>query len=158
MESVIRASFKFAKNSANCVKFICKKQCEMCEISMQKTVRIASNLYAKNSAKCVNFLQILRCFLQITLAHFSVVFAGKLAENWMAILYIFKLFRDDFYVTVCRDGKGGISVKSRSNCGNPDRDCTENTRFCSAVSTKSEIVKVMPEKRLTPHSNRNPPV
>ena len=105
-----------------------------------------------------------------------------------------------FYVTACRDGKGGISVKSRSNCGNPDWDCTENrrlaifyifqafswwflmklcagkggipagksrnpgryctenTRFCSAMSTKSGIVKVMPEKRLTPCFNRNPSV
>ena len=30
------------------------------------------------------------------LGAFSVFFAGKLAENCMAILYIFKLFRDDF--------------------------------------------------------------
>ena len=40
---------------------------------------------------------------------------------------------------MCRDGKGGIPVKSRCKCGNPDRDCTENNRFCSAKSTKSEI-------------------
>ena len=45
-----------------------------------------------------------------------------------------------------------------SKCGNPDRDCTENTRFCSAMSTKSEIVKVIPEKRLTPRFKRNPSV
>ena len=63
-----------------------------------------------------------------------------------------------FYGTVCRDGRGGIPVKSRYKCGNPDRDCTENTRFCSAMSTKSEIVKVIPEKRLTPRFNRNPSV
>ena len=64
-----------------------------------------------------------------------------------------------FYGTVCRDGKGGlIPVKSRCKCLNPDRDCTENTRLCSAMSTKSEIVKVIPEKRLTPRFNRNPSV
>ena len=31
-------------------------------------------------------------------------------------------------------------------------------KMCSAMSTKSEIVKVMPEKRLTPRFNRNPSV
>ena len=31
--------------------------------------------------------------------------------------------------TVCRDGKGGIPVKSRCKCGNPDRDCTEKNSF-----------------------------
>ena len=41
--------------------------------------------------------------------------------------------------TVRRDGKGGIPVESRCKCGHPDRDCTENNRFCSAKSTKSEI-------------------
>ena len=175
-----------AKNSANCVKLVCKKQCEMRQIGMQKTVRNASNWYAKNSAKCVKFvlkktvrnasnssakntakyfiflqilLQILRCFLHINMAHFSVFFAGKLTENWMAILYIFQAFSWWFFMgSVRRDGKGGIPVKSRWKCGHPDRDCTENTRFCSAMSTKSEIVKVMPEKRLNPRSNRKPPV
>ena len=44
------------KNSAKCVKFMCKKQCEMRKIRMQKTVQNASNLYAKNSAKCVKFI------------------------------------------------------------------------------------------------------
>ena len=34
-----------------------------------------------------------------------------------------------FYGTVCRDGKGGIPVKSRCKCGNPDRDCTEKNSF-----------------------------
>ena len=49
---------------AKCVKFMCKKRCEMRQIYVQKTVRNASNLcaktvrnarhqYAKNSAKCV---------------------------------------------------------------------------------------------------------
>ena len=34
-----------------------------------------------------------------------------------------------FCRTVCRDGKGGIPVKSRCKCGNPDRDCTEKKSF-----------------------------
>ena len=38
-----------------------------------------------------------------------------------------------FHGTVCRNGRGGIPVESRCKCGNPDRDCTENTRFCSAM-------------------------
>ena len=66
--------------------------------------------------------------------------AGKFPGKCMAIFYIFS----SFFVmilngTVCRDGKGGIPVKSRCKCGHPDRDFTENTRFCSAMSTKSEI-------------------
>ena len=44
------------ENSAKCGKFTCKKQCEMREINMQKTVRNARNLCAKNSAKCVKFM------------------------------------------------------------------------------------------------------
>ena len=139
------------KNSAKCVKFICKKQCKMRQIHLQKTLRIASNSYARNTAncvefmckkvtaKCVYFLQILRCFLHIHEAHFSVF----LQENRQKIVWqfciFFKLFREDFYGTVSRDGKCGIPVESRCKFGNPDRDCTENIRFCSAKSTKSEI-------------------
>ena len=44
------------KNSAKCVKLKCKKQCEMREIEMQKTVQNASNSYAKNSVKCVKLI------------------------------------------------------------------------------------------------------
>ena len=43
------------RNSANCVKFIYKKQCELRQIYMQKTVQNAWNWYAKNSANCVKF-------------------------------------------------------------------------------------------------------
>ena len=154
----------------------------MCEIHMQKTVQIASNLYAKNSAKCVQFICKKQCKLrqiymqkkQCELREFSANFAVFLADkfgaffsvfcrkNWQKIEWQFCVisifFVTIFYVTVCRDGKGGISVKSRSNFGHPDWDCTENTRLCSAMSTKSEIVKVIAEKRLTPRSNRKPAV
>ena len=50
------ASNSYEKNSAKCVKFMCKNQCEMRQIHMQKTVRNAWNLCAKNSAKCVKFM------------------------------------------------------------------------------------------------------
>ena len=92
-----------------------------------------SNTFSKNTKEnCVfweNFIwRIFQCFLQESLQEIIWQFS-----------ICFKLFRDDFYGTVCRYGKGGIPVKSRCKCGNPDRDCTENTRFCSAKSTKSEI-------------------
>ena len=141
------ASNSHAKNTAKCISLICKKHYKMRQIHMQK-----------NTAKCVSFLQIFHIFLHMNFAHFSVFFAGKFAEIVWQFSIFFKPFRDDFYGTVCRDGKGGIPVESRSKCGNPDRDCTENTRFCSAMSTKSEIVKVIPQKRLNPRSNRKPPV
>ena len=67
---------------------------------------------------CIWILRIFQCLLQ---------------ENLQKIVWqfsiFFKLFRDDFYETVCRDGKGGIPVKSRCKCGNPDRDCTEKNSF-----------------------------
>ena len=161
----------YAKNNSKCVKFICKKQCEMREINMQKTVRNASNSYAKNSAKRVKFIckkqcemrqihmqktvrnawnsyvktvrnakGISRCFLHRNLAHFQrFFFQENLQKNVWLFSTFFKLFHDVFYGTVCRDGKGGIPVKSRCKCGNPGRDCTEKTRFGSAKSTKSEI-------------------
>ena len=92
-----------------------------------------SNTFSKNTKEnCVfweNFIwRIFQCFLQ-----------KNLQEIIWQFSLCFKLFRDDFYGTVCRYGKGGIPVKSRCKCGNPDRDCTEKTRFCSAKSTKSEI-------------------
>ena len=92
-----------------------------------------SNTFSKNTKEnCVfweNFIwRIFQCFLQESLQEIIWQFS-----------ICFKLFREDFYGTVCRYGKGGIPVKSRCKCGNPDRDCTENNRFCSAKSTKSEI-------------------
>ena len=126
---------------------------------MQKTVRNAANLCAKNTAKCVTYLQIFHIFIAYEFGTFVSVFCRrvrrKLYDNFP---YFSSFFVMIFYGTVCRDGKGGIPVKSRSKCGNPDRDCTENTRFCSAMSTKSEIVKVIAEKRLTPRLNRKLPV
>ena len=42
MQKTVRNALNsYAKNNAKCVKFICKKRCEMREIYMQKTVRIA---------------------------------------------------------------------------------------------------------------------
>ena len=101
-----------------------------------------SNTFSKNTKEnCVfweNFIwRIFQCFLQESLQ--EIIWQFSLC---------FKLFREDFYGTVCRYGKGGlIPVKSRCNCGNPDRDCTENTLFfCSAMSTKSEIVKPLSQR------------
>ena len=71
----------------------------MRQIHMQKTLRNAL-LFCKFSIY----------ILHMNFAQFSVFFAGKFAENCVAIFYIFKFFRDDFYETVCRDGKGGIPV------------------------------------------------
>ena len=136
---------KCKKTTEKCVKFICKKLCEMREIHMQKTDRHAR--------------WISRFFLHRNLAHFQRFFFSKICKKMYAnFLYFSSFFVMIFYWTVCRDGKSGIPVKSRSICGNPDRDCTENTRFYSAMSTKSEIVKIIPEKPLTARSNRNPPV
>ena len=64
----------------------------MCEIHMQKTVQIASNLYAKNSAKCVQFICKKQCKLrqiymqkkQCELREFSANFAVFLADNFGA--------------------------------------------------------------------------
>ena len=138
MHKTVRiASNLYAKNSANCVKFVCKK----------------------NSANCVNFLQILRCFLQINLAPFSVFFAGKLAENWMAILYNFNLFRDDFLCNCVQGWErrdfGQIPVKFR-----PSRlGLHWKYSFMQRdVNEKRDCETVIPEKRLTPRLNRNPPV
>ena len=64
------ASNSSAKNSAKCVEFICKKHCEMRQIYMQKTLR-NTLLFCKFSIY----------FLHMNLAHFSVFFAGKFAEN-----------------------------------------------------------------------------
>ena len=94
------ASTSYAKNSAICVKFICKKQCKMREINMKKqcemrqlyvqkkTLRNAS-IFCKFSCEicgvsCISFRK--------NLAHFSVFFAGKFAENCLAIFYIFQAF------------------------------------------------------------------
>ena len=156
------------KNSAKCVKFMCKKQCKMRQINMQKTVRNAWNSCAKNKCKmrqihvqktvrkAWNSLRISHCFLHRNLAHFQRFFFRKICKKlYDNFLYFSSFFMMIFYGTVCRDGKGGIPVKSRCKCGNPDRNCTGNTRFCSAMSTKSEIVKVMPWKRLTSCFNRN---
>ena len=148
-----------AKNRAKCGKFMCKKQGEMREINMRKTVRNAVNLWAKNSAEYGKF----KCKKHCEMCHFSAnfpynfgiwiwrIFQCFLQESLQEIIWqfsiCFKLFRDDFYGTVCRYGKGGIPVKSRCKCGNPDRDCTENTLFfCSAMSTKNEIVKPLSQK------------
>ena len=83
-------------------------------------------------------------FLHRNLAQFQRFFQESLQEIVWQFSIFFELFRDDFLWNVCGDGKGGIPVKSRCKCGNPDRDCTENTRFCSAMSTKSEIGAKMP--------------
>ena len=117
------------KTTAKCIKFIWKKQCEMRQIHMQKTLRNALLFWKFSIFFCIWILRIFQCFLQENLQKFV----------WQFSIF-FKLFRYDFYETVSRDGKGGsIPVKSRCKCGNPDRDCTENIRFCSAMSTKSEI-------------------
>ena len=39
-KTVQNAANSCAKNSEKCEKFICKKQCEMREFNMQKTMRI----------------------------------------------------------------------------------------------------------------------
>ena len=107
---------------------------------MQETVRIASNLYAKKQCKMLEFSADFALFLAYKV---GALFSVFLQENLLKIVWqcciFFKLFRDDFHGTVCRDGKGGIPVKSRPKCGDPDRDCTGKTRICSAMSTKSEI-------------------
>ena len=58
-----------------------KKHCEMRQIYMQKTLRNAL-LFCKFSIY----------FLHMNFAHFSVSFAGKFAENCVAIFYIFQAF------------------------------------------------------------------
>ena len=94
---------------------MCKKQCEMSEISMQKKLcKMRQFNMQKTTAKCVNFLQILRFFLHINLARFPVFFAGKFAENCMAIFRIFQAFSWGFFTELCAGmGKAG----SRSNPG-----------------------------------------
>ena len=147
------------KTVQNAVNLCAKKQCKMHEIYMRKTVRNAVNLHAKNSAKCGKFMCKKQCEMRHFSANFPYIFCiwiwrifqcflqGNLQKIVWQFFICFKLFRDDFYGTLCRDGQGGlIPVKSRSKCGNPDRDCTENTRFCSAMSTKSEIVKPLSQK------------
>ena len=72
------ASKLYAKNSTKCAKLVCKKQCDVRKISMQKTVRQFSANFA--------------VFLAYIFGAFSVFFAGKLAENCMKILHIFQAF------------------------------------------------------------------
>ena len=170
-KAVRNAWNSYAKNSAKCVKSICKKQCKMRGIYVQKTVRNAWNLFAKNSAKCVNFLQILRCLLQINLAHFSVFFAGKLAENWMAILYNFNLFRDDFLCNCVQGWErrdfGQIPVKMRpSRSGlhwkysflqrdvNEKRDCESYPRKTVDPSFEPQTTSLMLKMKFLRRSGR----
>ena len=171
MQKTVRDAWNsYAKNSEKFVKFICNKQCEMREICMQKTVQNAWNLYTKNRAKFVKFIRKKQCgmrqfsanfaaFLAYKFGTFFSVFCRKIGRKLYGnFVYFSSFFVMIFSETVCRYGKSGIPVKSRSKCGNPDRDCTQNTRFCSAMSTKSEIAKVIPEKPLNPRWNRNSPV
>ena len=76
---------------------MCKKQCNMREINMQK-----------NSAKCVKFVCKKQCKMRGFSANFAVFLAYKfgafcsvfLQENWRKIVWqfciFFKLFCDDF--------------------------------------------------------------
>ena len=75
-----------------CVKLICKKQCEMRQIYVQKQLQNAWNLHAKNTAKS----------------------AGNPAGYCMAIFYIFQAFSWWFFMELCA-GMG--KVGSRSNAG-----------------------------------------
>ena len=72
----------WAKNSAKCGKFMCKKQGEMREINMQKTVRNASNLHAKNTAKCVTFLQIFHIFFAYEFGAIFSVFCREICRKF----------------------------------------------------------------------------
>ena len=58
------------KNSAKCGKFMCKKQGEMRQIYVRKTVRNAANLCAKTRAKCGKF----KCKKHCEMCHFSANF------------------------------------------------------------------------------------
>ena len=109
------------KTTAKCAIFMCKKHCILHQFPANFAV-----------------------FLAYKFGAFSSVFRRKICRKLCGNFPCFSsFFVVIFYETVCRDGKGGIPVKSRCKCGNPDRDCTENTRFFSAMSTKSEIgVKV----------------
>ena len=114
------ASNSSAKNTAKCVKFICKKHCEMRQIHMQKTLRIASNLCAKKSLRNASIF----CkFCRVSCIYVRRIFQCFLQENRKNIVWqfciFFKLFRGDFYGTVCGDGKCGIPVKSRFNLAIP---------------------------------------
>ena len=116
--------FNMQKTTAKCVKFLCKKHCIMRQFPANFAV-----------------------FLAYKFGAFSSVFRRKICRKLYGNFpYFSSFFVVIFYGTVCRDGKGGIPVKSRSKCGNTGRDCTEKTRFCSAMSTKSEIVKPLSQK------------
>ena len=121
-KTVRNAANLCAKNSAKCVKFTCKKHCKMRQIHMQK-----------NTAKCVTFLQI----FHINFAHFSVFFAGKFAENCMAIFHIFQALSWWFLWDYVQGWER--RVDPGQNAAIPIGIALKNTRFCSAKSTKSEI-------------------
>ena len=57
-------------------EFICKKHCEMHQIYMQKTLRMASNLYAKNTAKCIKFICKKTLRMTAIFCKFSCKFCG----------------------------------------------------------------------------------
>ena len=131
---------------------MCEKQCKMREINMQKTLRNAANLCAKNSAKCGKFKCKKHCEMRYFSANFPYIFCiwiwrifqCFLQESLQEIIWqfsiCFKLFRDDFYGTVCRDGTGGIPVKSRSGLhwkySILQRDVNEK-RDCESYATKT---------------------
>ena len=75
---------------------MCKKQCEMRQINMQKTVRNAANLHAKNTAKCGKFTCKKHCemrqiYMQKTLRNAANLHAKNTAKcvTFPQIFYIF---------------------------------------------------------------------
>ena len=89
----------------------------MRQIYVQKTLRNAL-LFCKFSIY----------FLHMNFAHFSVFFCRKICRKLYGNFLYFSSFSVMIFMKLCAGmGKAG----SRCKCGDPDRDCTGNTRLCS---------------------------
>ena len=86
---------RIEKNSAKCVKFVCKNHCEILHFSANFAADFAVFLAHKYGA----FFSVFRRKID-----------GKLYGNFV---YFSSFFVMIFYGSVRRDGKGGIPVKSR---------------------------------------------
>ena len=112
MQKTVRNALNsYAKNSAKCVKFTCKKQCEMRQIHMQKTMRNAANLCSKNSAKCGKLICKKQCDMRNEFRGVFCIEIWRIFEkNLQKVVWQFSIFSSFFMMifndNVCRDGIG----------------------------------------------------
>ena len=97
------ASNSSAKNSAKCVKFICKKHCELRRIYVQKS-HCEMRLFSANFA----------VFLAYTLGAFFSVFCRKIGRTLYGNFVYFSSFFVMIFMELCA-GMGNVG--SRSNPG-----------------------------------------